>query len=135
MSDFRCDDGPHRRPHTSPMAAPFLEFDLARELERLSGEPEWSRGQNAKTMVKYGDFRVVLIALKTGASLPEHEREAGCQSKPSPGESWCEGKDGPSICPLGTLIALDHGLPHEVEAIEESACLLTIAWPREGEER
>jgi hypothetical protein len=30
---------------------------------------------------------------------------------------------------LGGLLALDRGLPHDVEAIEESALLLTIAWP------
>jgi hypothetical protein len=30
----------------------------------------------------------------------------------------------------GGLVALDRGLPHDVEAIEDSAFLLTIAWPR-----
>jgi quercetin dioxygenase-like cupin family protein len=29
----------------------------------------------------------------------------------------------------GALIALDYGIPHEVEALEESAFLLTISWP------
>ena len=107
MSDFPCDDGPHRRPHTALMAAPFFEFDLGRELEQLRGEPEWSRGQNAKTIVKYEDFRIVLIALRTGAKLPDHRTRGRI-----------------------SLIALDHDLPHDVEALEESACLLTIAWPR-----
>src|SRR5688500_18316917 len=72
MPDSNPDDHQHRRPHASPMAASFLEFDLGRELEQLRGEPEWSRGQNAKTLVKYDDFRIVLIALKTGARLPDH---------------------------------------------------------------
>jgi quercetin dioxygenase-like cupin family protein len=55
------------------MAAPFLEFDLTRELEQLHGEPEWNSGQNAKTLVKYEDFRVVLTALKARARLPGHQ--------------------------------------------------------------
>ena len=29
----------------------------------------------------------------------------------------------------------DAALPHDVEALAESAFLLTIAWPRQGEER
>jgi hypothetical protein len=37
--------------------------------------------------------------------------------------------------PTGRLLALDHGLPHDVEALEESAFLLTIAWPGRDETR
>jgi hypothetical protein len=55
------------------MAAPFLEFDLNRELEQLHGEPEWNSGQNAKTLVKYDDLRVVLTALKARSRLPQHQ--------------------------------------------------------------
>lgn len=29
----------------------------------------------------------------------------------------------------GALLALDRGVPHDVEAVEDSAFLLTIAWP------
>ena len=29
----------------------------------------------------------------------------------------------------GGLLALDHGVSHDVHALEESALLLTIAWP------
>jgi hypothetical protein len=53
-----------RRPHPQPMAAPFLEFDIARELEQLHGEPGWQSGHNGKTLVKYDRLRVVLIALR-----------------------------------------------------------------------
>ena len=58
-------DNQHRRRHTPPMAAAFLEFDLARELEQLHSEPECNSGQNAKTLVKYDNLRVVLTALDT----------------------------------------------------------------------
>ena len=30
------------------------------------------------------------------------------------------------------LLALDHGVAHDIEALEESAFLLTIAWPGKG---
>lgn len=41
------------------MAAPYLEFDIANELEQLHREPGWQSGQNAKTLVKYDDLRAV----------------------------------------------------------------------------
>ena len=69
----------HRRPHTPPLASPFLEFDLTAEVDRLHGETTWNTGQNVDL-------------------LP------------------------------GSLLALDHRAPHDLEALEESAVLLTIAW-------
>lgn len=50
MSDVISEEGAHRRPHPQPMAAVYLEFDLARELEQLHREPGWSSGQSAKTL-------------------------------------------------------------------------------------
>lgn len=48
MSDAPDATRQHRRPHSQPMAAPFLEFDLMREVEQLHREPEWATsGHNA----------------------------------------------------------------------------------------
>ena len=43
----------NRRAHPQGMAAPYLEFDIAWELEQLRREAGWQSGQNAKTLVKY----------------------------------------------------------------------------------
>ena len=43
------DDKQHRRHHTPPMAASFLEFDLIRELEQLHREPDWNRAASRST--------------------------------------------------------------------------------------
>jgi quercetin dioxygenase-like cupin family protein len=135
MSDGPHDDHQHRRPHTAPMAAPFLEFDLARELEQLRREPEWNSGQNAKTLVKYDDFRVVLIALDARARLPEHQTKGRLSIQTVAGRIVVRAEGRTFDLPAGTLIALDRNLPHDVEALEESACLLTVAWPGGGGER
>ena len=50
----------HRRPHTPPKAEPFMEFDLQAEIHRLQAETTWDTGQNARTLIKYDDLRVVL---------------------------------------------------------------------------
>lgn len=98
MADAHQSSSHHRRPHTSPMAAPFLEFDFTRELERLHAEADWSSGHNAKTLVKYDNLRVVLMALKAGARVPEHQARGGFRSRPSPAISGSERKVERSIC-------------------------------------
>ena len=48
----------------------YLEFDLAREIEQLQREPKWTAGKNARTLLKYDAFRVVLMGVarsRTGA--------------------------------------------------------------------
>jgi quercetin dioxygenase-like cupin family protein len=112
------------------MAAPRLEFDLARELEALRREPEWRSGQNAKTLVKHDDLRIVLIGLAAGARIPDHQTEGRISIHTIRGHVRVRSAGELHDLPAGTLVALDRGLPHDVEAIEESAILLTIAWPR-----
>ena len=132
MSDRPHDSYQHRRPHTPPMAAPFLEFDLIRELEQLHGEPDWNRGQNAKTLVKYDNFRLVLIALRSRARLPGHQNKGRISIQTVAGHILVRAEGRTFDLPTGTLLALDQNLPHDVEALEESAFLITIAWPTEG---
>jgi quercetin dioxygenase-like cupin family protein len=111
------------------MAAPFLEFNLTRELDQLHGEPEWNSGQNAKTLVKYDDFRVVLTALKARARLAKHQTKGRISIQTVAGHILVRAEGRTFDLPAGTLLALDQNLPHDVEALEESAFLITIAWP------
>ena len=119
----------HRRPHAQPMAAPYLEFDIARELEQLHGEPEWKSGQNAKTLVKNEGLRIVLTALKAQSRIPEHQTEGRISIHTVAGHLKVRAEGRTFDLPAGTLLALDQRLPHDVEALEDSAFLLTIAWP------
>ena len=57
------------------MASPFLEFDLTREVEQLHSEATWKTGRNARTLIKYDDFRVVLTALQANTRIPEHKTD------------------------------------------------------------
>jgi len=123
-------EGPsHRRPHSSSMAEPYLEFDLGRELEQLHREPEWERGQNARTLVKYDTMRVVLTALKAGARIPEHRTDGRITVHSVRGRIVVHAEGRTFDLPVGAVLALDQGVRHDVEAVEDSAFLLTIAWP------
>ena len=119
----------HRRPHASPLAEPLMEFDLPAEIDRLRTEKTWTTGQNAKTLLKYDDFRVVLTALQAKARMPEHKTEGRISVHVLAGHIHLRAAGRTFSLRPGSLLALDHGVPHSVEALEESAFLLTIAWP------
>lgn len=119
----------HRRPHTPSMAEQFMEFDLQAEIHRLRAETTWNTGQNARTLIKYDDFRVVLTALKAKMRLPEHKTEGRISVHVLSGHILLRASGRTFNLRPGGLLALDHGVPHDVEALEESAFLLTIAWP------
>ena len=122
----------HRRAHNPPMAEPFMAFDLAGEVDRLKAETTWSNGQNARTLIKYDDLRVVLMALQAGARLPEHKTEGRISVHVLSGHVQLRASGQTFDLRGGGLLALDQGIPHDLEALDESAVLLTIAWPGKG---
>jgi quercetin dioxygenase-like cupin family protein len=52
-----------------------MEFDLPAEIHRLHAETTWNTGQNARTLIKYHDFRVVPIALAAEGRMQEHKAD------------------------------------------------------------
>lgn len=133
MANVLQQETKHRRPHPQPMAAPFLEFDLDRELEQLHREPEWASGQNAKTLAKYDDFRVVLTALKPHRKIPGHQTDGRLTIQTVRGHVLMHAEGRTFDLTVGRVVALDRGIVHEIEAVDESAVLQTIAWPTTNE--
>ena len=125
MSDSPPQEPAHRRPHSPPMASPFLEFDLTAEVDRLHRETTWSTGQNARTLLKYDDFRVVLTTLQADTHIPEHQTDGRISVHVLAGHIRLSA----SGRTFDRLLALDQGTSHALHALQESAFLLTIAWP------
>lgn len=119
----------HRRPHAATMASPFLEFDLAAEVDRLRLESTWQTGRNARTLIKYNDLRVVLTALRSGIRVPEHKTDGRISVHLLSGHVRLNAVGRAFDLRPGSLVALDQGEPHDLEALEDSTFLLTIAWP------
>jgi quercetin dioxygenase-like cupin family protein len=119
----------HRRPNSQAMGASHVEFDLGTELALLQQEPEWQTGHNSKTLVKYDNLRVVLIMMKAGSRIPDHQTEGRISIQTIRGRIVVRATGRTFDLPDGGLLALDRGLRHDVEALEDSAFLLTIAWP------
>jgi quercetin dioxygenase-like cupin family protein len=123
-------DTKHRRPHPHSMSGPFLECDLAREVEELHREPEWENGQNAKTLIKYADFRVVLTTLKPHHKVPGHQTDGRVSIQGLSGHALLRAEGRTFDLTPGRVVTFDRGITHELEAIDECAVLQTIAWPR-----
>ena len=119
----------YRRPHAPPMASPFLEFDLTAEVQHLREETTWNTGRNARTIVKYDDFRVVLMALQANMRIGEHKTDGRISIHMLSGHIRLNASGRTFDLRPGSLVTLDQGSSHSMEAMEESAFLLTIAWP------
>ena len=115
------------------LESPILSFDLNAEVERLRGENAWQGGRNSKTLVKHPDFRVVLTVLKSNARLHEHKAAGGISVQAIAGHIRMHVQDKVFDLPAGHLLAPERALPHDVEALEDSAFLLTIAWPEDAQ--
>lgn len=129
-------EGNHPQSHAGaerslkPMASSSLEFDLTAELEQLHREEEWTTtGRNSKTLVKHPDFRIVLTIIRGNTRIREHHAEGLISVQTIAGHLHMHIPERTVDLPMGHLLVLDRALPHDVEALEDSAFLLTIAWP------
>jgi quercetin dioxygenase-like cupin family protein len=110
-----------------PADVPLLHTALAAEIERLRGEPGWETSdRNAITLAKQGPLRVVLVVFKPGARLQEHRASGPVTVQVVSGHVTLTAAERVVQLVTGDLVTLQPALPHAVEAVDESALLLTI---------
>jgi quercetin dioxygenase-like cupin family protein len=112
------------------LAAPLHTFSVQDALGQLRKESAWESGdRNAVTLVKTEKVRVVLIGMKQSTSLHEHQVEGPMTLYVIEGS--IKFTVGTHYCTLkrSGFVSLDKAIPHNVEALEESAFLLTILQP------
>lgn len=110
----------------------IIRYSLDGELEKLKAAPSWRResGRSAETLVKYNEFRIVLVRMKPGSYMSHHKAEGPISIQGIRGKIRVHlPEDRMEDLGPGDLLTLDRCLEHDVEALEESAFLLTIAWP------
>lgn len=117
------------------IAGPFQEIHLAGEIERLWQEPLWQGGRNSKTLVKHADLRIVLTALKANHYLHEHEAAGSISVHTLAGHIRLHVPGRTFDLPAGCMVALEQELRHDVESLQDSTYLLTIAWRENKFER
>ena len=111
-----------------PIEGPILHVSLAEHLTRLRQEATWhTSGRNAITLTKEPGLRLVLMLLGKGSRLSEHQAPGPLTFHVLSGSVTFRAGGRAEALGAGQLIVLESAVAHEVEAVEESACLLTLA--------
>ena len=133
-TDQPVEQGADKERRVERQAVPLLHFDLAKEVERLRQEDAWLKaGHLAKTLVKRADVRIVLFVLKAGTRIEEHKTDASISIQALRGRLLLHLPGREVDLLAGHLLVLDRAVPHAVEAVEESAFLLSISRPQAAE--
>jgi quercetin dioxygenase-like cupin family protein len=114
------------------LAERVIRHNVGKEIEKLKEAPSWQResGRSAQTLVKYNEFRIVLVRMKPGSYMSHHKAEGPISIQAIQGKMRVHlPEDRTEDLKPGDLLTLERCLEHDVEALDESAFLLTIAWP------
>lgn len=118
-----------REHEVGALSAPLLKFNLEQEIQQLRSEERWQSGHTAKTLVKYPNFRVVLIVMRPGGRLEKHRTEGRISVQTLAGQIRFSTAEQSVELSAGQMLTLERDIPHDVESLAHSAFLLTIGWP------
>lgn len=115
------------------LANTMIHTNIRDEIEKLRNTAAWqqSAGRSSETLVKYADLRIVLVLMKQGSHMNDHHADGPISVHCLQGKIRLHLPNGQGVelIPEG-ILALDRGMKHDVEALEESAFLITISWPK-----
>jgi quercetin dioxygenase-like cupin family protein len=111
----------------------MAHFDLNHEIADAASKKPWPAGHYAKTLFKKHDFRVLLITMEPGAQMKEHHTDGTISVQVLKGKVRMTVGGKPYDLTAGNLFTLAASIRHDVEAVDDSAFLLTISWPRHEE--
>ncbi len=115
-------------------SAKSLDFVVQKELEALRERalrenPAGKPGTARANLVNFPDLRVTLVYAAPGARIKEHYNPGRIVVHAVAGHIRMHAAEKTFDLPLGAVLALDRAVPHDVEALEESAFLLTVVPP------
>jgi quercetin dioxygenase-like cupin family protein len=108
----------------------------------MRSEPEYSHGHGhtARTIVRTDQLRVVLIAIRAGAHIAEHVAQATAALQVVSGRVRIrlprlarQHEDRFEELSPGRLLAMEAGIAHSVDGLEDSALLVTLGRPERPE--
>src|SRR5277367_3549952 len=111
----------------------LAQFDLLQEIADSEQKKPWQSGHFAKTLFKKHDLRVVLITMEHAAKMKEHHADGTLSVHVLKGQIRFTVQGKHHDLTAGNLITLGASIRHEVEALQDSAFLLTISWPTNQE--
>jgi quercetin dioxygenase-like cupin family protein len=111
------------------MVDKLAQFDLLKEIAESEQKKPWQSGHNARTLFKKHDFRIVLITMDAAARMKEHHADGTISIQGLKGHIRVTVHGKSHDVHVGNLFTLAASIRHDVEAIDDSAFLLTISWP------
>jgi quercetin dioxygenase-like cupin family protein len=111
------------------MSDKMAQFDLLKEIADSEQNKPWQSGHNARTLFKKHDFRIVLITMEAAARMKEHHADGTISVQVLKGKIRFNVAGKTHELGTGNLFTLAASIRHDVEAVEDSALLLTISWP------
>ena len=116
-------------PQSESATSRELPFDLAALDAELRTEDAYQRdGHTARTQVREPDLRVVLIIMKAGARMASHRVDQTASVHALSGHVRLRLPDKVTDLAVGRLLMIQRDLEHDVEAVTDSALLLTLGW-------
>ena len=107
----------------------FAQLDLENEMLASEHNKPWQMGHTARVLFKKADFRMVLISMEKGSILKEHHADGTISVQVLKGSIRFTAQEEAHTLGINSAVALGATIKHKVEALEDSAFLLTIAWP------
>jgi len=118
-----------RHPHHENLLAQGKQIavDIRAEIARLKNEPAWAANdRHGSSLVKGDGINVALMMLKKGTKLQEHHTRAPITVQVIEGRVNFNANGKTQAVNAGTIVALDRAIEHSIEALEESALVLTV---------
>ena len=106
-------------------------IDLGQEMAELRAKPNRHGAPQAKTLIKQDGLRVVLVALDAGGRMERHQAPGPITIHALDGRLLVRAEQRQTKLGPGQVLFVGAAAPHDVEALEPSAFLLTIGWPQE----
>jgi quercetin dioxygenase-like cupin family protein len=111
------------------MTKDLVQFDLEQEVAESERKKPWRSGHYAKTLLKKSDLRIVLISMEKAAKIKDHHADGTISVQVLNGLIRFTVQGKAHDLSRGNVLALGASIKHEVDALEESAFLLTVSWP------
>lgn len=119
----------HAYLRTHRLEAEHMVLDLGEVVTEMHGASERGQARGAVTLVKESGLSVVLMHLHAGRPLQEHAAPGPITIQVLDGHVRITAGGTSLDAPAGRLVALNTGVRHNVDPLEDSTILLTVSNP------
>jgi quercetin dioxygenase-like cupin family protein len=109
---------------------PMMAFAVAEEISKINADQRsTNKGKRSTVLAKNEHLRIVLAVLSRGEALQEHETEGQITVSVVQGAIRFNALNERISLGAGGLLTLQPGIRHSVEALEDSAFVITVCAP------